>query len=126
MRFFSRPAVAIVFGGFIACAETCLHFDDIISASSWTDLPLHDWLAAGLLVWSGSISIRSWQDGRPYLIAGWAFMASLLIGAFVAHWAELFRPAEAAEWIPVGAFVAILGGLMLVSVCGLFASIARR
>lgn len=126
MRFFSRPALAVVFGAFIACAEACLHFEDIIGASSWADLPIHDWLAAGLLVWGGSLSSRNWQDGRPYLIAGWAFMSSLLIGAFLAHWEELSVPAAPDEWIPPGVFVAIIGGLMTLAIGGLAGSIARR
>ena len=40
--------LAIVFGAFILCAETCQHYEGIVHPSSWLDLPLHELLFGGL------------------------------------------------------------------------------
>src|SRR5262245_16352958 len=88
MHALAAPMVAIVFGGFTLCAETCLHFADIVSPSHLTDLPFHDWLAGGLLIYGGVMARRDWRHGRPYQAAGWGFIASLLIGAFIGHLGE--------------------------------------
>jgi hypothetical protein len=52
-------------------------------------------------------------------------MCSLLAAAFVAHWDEWrtqITPSD--EWIPAGAFMAILSALLIVSVLGLFSTLA--
>ncbi|HYN09037.1 MAG TPA: hypothetical protein VES67_16760 [Vicinamibacterales bacterium] len=126
MRLFAQPMVAIVFGAFILCAETCLHVESILHPSTWIDLPIHDWVAGGFLVWSGVISRRDRVNGRPYQAAAWGFMLSLLLGAFLAHWEEWSLPQQTDEWISEGAFVGILGGLLVLAGCGLVSTLARR
>jgi hypothetical protein len=37
MRVFALPMLAIVFGAFILCAETCLHFESILDPAQWSD-----------------------------------------------------------------------------------------
>lgn len=126
MKVFARPLLAIVFGAFILCTETCLHFDSILNPSSWIDLPIHDWLAGVFLIWSGVISRRDWTHGRPYQAAAWAFILSLLVGAFVAHWEEWSLGEPGGEWISAGAFVGILAGLVVVAAGGLVSTLAVR
>lgn len=77
MRSFTHPVVAIVFGAFIVCAETCLHFGDIVSQASWIDLPIHDWLAGIGLIWAGIVGRRDRNRGRLYLGTAWGFMTNL-------------------------------------------------
>jgi hypothetical protein len=117
MGFFARPALAVAFGAFILCAETCLHFEEITHPASWIDLPIHDWLAGVFLVWSGLKSRRAWNWGRPYQAAAWAFMASLLLGAFVSHWEEWTIVGSADAWAT--AFVGTLAVLLVMAVGGL-------
>jgi hypothetical protein len=53
MPIFARPIVAIIFGAFFVCGETCDHIGDIVAPSAWTDLPLNDWFAGAFLVYGG-------------------------------------------------------------------------
>jgi hypothetical protein len=127
MKVFSQPLLAIVFGGFILCAESCLHFEEILNPSQWTDLPIHDWIAGASLVASGLIGRRDWSKGRIYQAAAWGFMSSLLLGAFVGHWEEwLLQPRDDDGWISDSAFVGILAALLVLSVCGLAGTLARQ
>jgi uncharacterized membrane protein YphA (DoxX/SURF4 family) len=122
---FAHPIVAIIFGAFILCAETCQHIGDILAPSAWTDLPLNDWFAGAFLVYGGVALRRDPVRGRAVQAAAWGFMCSLLATAFVAHWAEWrtqSTPSDAS--IPAGAFMAILSALLLVSGLGLFATLA--
>src|SRR5688572_11058143 len=125
MSLLAKPMLAIVFGGFLLCAETCLHADDILNPSHWTDLPIYDWLAGVFLVCAGVRSRRDWNRGRPYQAAAWGFAASLLIGAFTGHWEDwVVNPAEASnEWMSAGTFLSILGALMAVSVGALIGTL---
>ena len=125
MPIFARSIVAVVFGAFILCAESCLHFGDIIGPSAWTDLPLHDWFAGAFLIYGGVAFRRDPLRGRAVQAAAWGFMCSLLAAAFLAHWEEWraqIGPSD--EWISAGAFVAILTALLIVSVLGLFSTLA--
>jgi hypothetical protein len=115
MTAFARPTFAIAFGAFILCAETCLHLADIFHPSSWIDFPIHDWIAGGFLVWSGSKSRHDWTGGRAMQAAAWGFMVSLLAGAFVAHWESSSTPAESDAWMSERVFVVMLGSLVVVS-----------
>ena len=125
MKAFAHSDVAIVFGAFILCAETCQHIGDIIGPSAWTDLPLNDWFAGAFLVYGGVAFRRSPMRGRAVQAAGWGFMCSLLAAAFVAHWQEWrARITPSDEWIPEGAFLGILSALLIVSVLGLFSTLA--
>ena len=121
----AHPIVAIVFGGFILCAETCLHVDDILAPAAWTDLPLNDWLAGAFLVYGGATFRRHPVRGRAVQAAAWGFMCSLLASAFLANWEEWrTQTAPGDEWISAGAFMAILSALLIVSVLGLVATLA--
>jgi hypothetical protein len=121
VKFFAHPMLAIVFGAFVLCAETCNHLEDIVHPKTWVDLPIHDWAAGLLLVYSGLLCRRDWPAGRPWQTAGWGFMSSLLIGAFVAHWED-----AAPSGVPNGALTAILGCLLIVAVGGLMATLFDR
>jgi hypothetical protein len=99
MTLFANPFMAIAFGAFMLCTETCFHFEDIIRPSSWIALPIHDWMAGSFLVGSGWISRRDRNRGRPYQAAAWAFTASLLLGAFVGHWKEWTLGQFRDEWV---------------------------
>ena len=126
LAMFAQPVVAISFGAFILCAETCLHAADIIALSTWTDLPLNDWFAGGFLVYGGLTVRRSGERGLTTLAAAWGFMCSLLVAAFLDHWTQwegASVPSD--EWIPEGAFLAILSALMVISALGLFATVAN-
>lgn len=122
----AAPMLAIVFGAFLVCAETCLHLNEIANPTHWTDLPIYDWVAGGFLVYAGVLGRRDWSRGRPYQAAAWGFVASLLIGAFTGHWeAWAIDPQPSDEGISDGASVGILGALMAVSVAAMMATIRR-
>jgi hypothetical protein len=125
MPMFAHPTAAIIFGVFIVCAETCLHIGDIVRPSTWTDLPLNDWFAGAFLVYGGVALRRNPVRGRTVQAAAWGFMCSLLATAFVAHWdAWRTQITPSDESIPEGAFMAILTTLFVVSVLGLFSTLA--
>jgi hypothetical protein len=121
----AHPIVAVVFGAFILCAETCQHMGDILAPSAWTDLPLTDWFAGAFLVYGGVALRRNPVRGRTVQAAAWGFMCSLLATAFVAHWQEWRTQVTPSDGsIPAGVFMAILSGLLIVSVLGLFSTLA--
>jgi len=127
MSQFARPIVAIIFGAFIVCAETCDHLGDIMAPSAWTDLPLNDWFAGVFLVYGGVAFRRTPMRGRAVQAAAWGFMCSLLAAAFIGHWEEWHAAtAPGGEWIPEGALIAILAVLLVVSVLGLFSTLAAE
>ena len=90
MELFARPIVAIAFGAFIVCAETCLHFESL-ATGGWLDMPWHDWIAGGWLIVAG---VRT-QSSRLRLAVPWAFMLSLPVGALLGLWADWWAGAEA-------------------------------
>ncbi len=83
----------------------------------WTDLPFHDWLAGGFLVYSGVVARRDWGQGRPYQAAAWGFMMGLLVAAFFAH---------LDDWASDRAFVVVLGALVGISTGALASTLAVR
>ena len=118
MNAFTRPALAVAFGAFILCAETCLHFDSLATAA-WLDMPWHDWLAGLWLVVAG---LRGRTSGLPLsLTAAWAFMLSLLVSAFFGHIAEWWKPSSSApnDWLSEGALLAWLTALTVTAGCAL-------
>ena len=117
MTAFARSIVALLFGAFILCAETCLHLQDILHPASWVDLPWHDWIAGTFLVVSGV------NGRRLYQAAAWGFMSSLLMAAFLGHWDDWTAPPQPDDWISGRAFLAILAVLLVVSLCSLVATI---
>jgi hypothetical protein len=127
MTSFASPILAIGFGAFLLCAETCLHFESLVSLpGSWLSLPIHDWVAASFLIYGGVKSRRDWGTGRPYQIAAWAFSASLLCGAFFGHLEEWPASSAAEGWISERAFVIIIGFLFAISLCGLLSTIRLK
>jgi hypothetical protein len=123
----ARPVVAIVFGAFLICAETCLHFESVRAfPQDWLSLPLHDWTAGLFLVYCAARSRRDWSRGRPYQAAAWGFMLSLLVEAFFAHVEEWSLQSQSDRWIPEGAFVGILAGLLVLALCCLVSTLATR
>jgi len=127
MRLFALPVVAIAFGAFIICAETCLHFESIVHPTSWIDLPIHDWLAGIFLVWAGILGRRDWNKGRSYLAAAWSFMTSLLFGAVVAHWEEfLSQPQGDNGWMSDRVFIALLIGLLVFGLSALVGTFKKQ
>ena len=120
MNVFSKPILAIAFGAFLVCAETCRHFDALLSLPEhWASLPIHDWIAGAYLVYAG---VRSRRPGRPaagpHLLAAWAFNLSLLCGALLGHledWSSQ-APSDRLEFALIGAiallFLIALGGLV--------------
>lgn len=121
---FAQPVVAIAFGVFILCAETCLHAGDISGLSAWTDLPLNDWFAGGFLLYGGLRLRRDGELGRTTIAAAWGFMCSLLSAAFVDHWSEWRSATTSSDaWIPEGAFLAILSTLLIISALALVSTV---
>ena len=118
MNAFARPALAVAFGAFILCAETCLHFESVAGAA-WLDMPWHDWVAGAWLVVAG---LRAQPSATAMSLTGaWAFMLSLLIGAFFGHLAEWWKPSSPApdDWLSQGALLVCLTALTVTATCAL-------
>ena len=126
VKYFARPGVAIGFGAFMLCAETCLHAESFLSADAATfELPIYDWTAGVLLLTAGIMSQRAWTlTRRQYQAVAWAFMLSLLFGAFVSTVQEWLMPPGEVEWgISEGAFVAMIFALIVIALCGLVSTL---
>ena len=126
MSIFAKPVVAIGFGTFIFCAETCLHADSLLHVTEAPfDLPYYDWTAAGFLLVAGILTHRAWTDvRRQYQAIAWGFMLSLLTGAFVSLLSEWATPPAQSEWgLSEGAFLVIIAGLITVAVCALVSTV---
>jgi hypothetical protein len=120
MSFFANPILAIGFGAFLLCAETCLHIESLLALpGSWLSLPIHDWVAGCFLLYGGVRSQREWSTGRLYQLAAWAFNASLLCGAFLGHLEDWSAGTLAEGSIPERALVIIIGFLFAISLCAL-------
>ena len=129
MRYFARPGVAIGFGAFMLCAETCLHADSVLAAGAAPlELPLYDWTAGGFLLVAGVLSQRAWTlPRRQYQAVAWGFMLSLLFGALIGHVDEWLRPPNVPEWgIPEGPFVIIILTLVVIALFGLVSTLKRE
>ena len=124
----AKPAVAIAFGAFMLCAETCLHGQSILNVSTeWPDLPIHDWVAGGFLVAAGVASKHDWPKRSVYQAVARAFMLSLLVGALFAWIAELVTPPDTTEWgISEMGFVVIVALLAAVALGSLVSTVRAR
>jgi hypothetical protein len=126
LKFFATPGLAIGFGAFMLCAETCLHAESFLAADSTAfELPLYDWTAGAFLLTAGVLSQRSWTlTRRQYQAVAWAFMLSLLFGALVSFVQEWLTPPNVIEWgISEGGFVTIILALVIVALCGLVSTL---
>ena len=122
MKPFAWPGLAIGFGAFFACAETCLHSESILSLD-WPSIPFHDWAVALFLIYGGVRSRADWFSGRPYLAVGWAFNASLLFMAFSGHLEEWGTEAADDSWIPEGVLVSIIGIMLAIALGGVWSTL---
>ena len=129
MGVFAKPAIAIAFGAFMFCAETCLHAEDLFNAAAAPlDLPYYDWTAAGFLLVAGVLSSRDWTaTRRQYQAVAWGFMLSLLVGAFLATLSDWRTPPHEYDWgISETGFLLIIAGLTAVALCGLVSTVKAR
>jgi hypothetical protein len=126
VTYFAKPGLAIAFGAFMLCAETCLHAESFLAAGATPfELPLYDWTAGAFLLTAGVLSQRSWTlTRRQYQAVAWAFMLSLLFGAFVSYVQEWLTPPNVIDWgISEGGFVGIILALVLIALCGLVSTL---
>jgi hypothetical protein len=120
MAFLASSTLAIAFGAFLICAETCLHFESLLALpGSWPSLPIHDWLAGAFLVHAGVKTRRLAGGGRVYQVGAWAFSASLLCGAFFGHLEDWSSAVPADGWLTERALVVITALLLVLAVAGL-------
>ena len=128
MTLLARPSVALGFGAFFLCAATCAHFDDAVA------MPLSlvpDWAAGVLLMGGAMVSVRDWGNGRPYQIAAWAFMVSLLFGSVLGNFQEwhAHTPEPGSSGLvslAEGPYLAIVTILFLVALGGLISSLNAK
>jgi hypothetical protein len=118
--------VAIGFGAFLICAEVCLHVDPIrmLPGSFW-QLPLHDWIAGGYLIYAGRLARRGDDAAPTHLVAAWAFNASLLCGAVFSHVEDLSSGAEPPNAESL-AFVCAIVALFSMSLRGLVTAVRTQ
>jgi hypothetical protein len=126
VTYFARPGVAIAFGAFMLCAETCLHAESFLAAGATPlELPVYDWTAGAFLLTTGVLSQRSWSlSRRQYQAVAWGFMLSLLFGALLSQLQEWLTPPHDVAWgISEGAFLAIILTLVVIALCGLVSTV---
>jgi uncharacterized membrane protein YkvI len=126
VTYLAKPGVAIAFGAFMLCAETCLHAESFLaSGAPLSELPVYDWTAAVFLLTAGVLSQRDWTlSRRQYQAVAWGFMLSLLVGALVSQVQEWLTPPHVVEWgISEGAFVGIILALSIVALSALVATL---
>jgi hypothetical protein len=126
VKYFAKPGVAIAFGAFMLCAETCLHAESFLArdASSF-ELPIYDWTAGVFLLTAGVLSQRSRTlTRRQYQAVAWAFMLSLLFSALISFVQEWLTPPNVVEWgLSEGAFVGIILALTVIALLGLITTV---
>lgn len=115
--------MAIVFGGFLAIAETVRNWGD------WQPWPfwIVDFIAAGALIWGGLRTLR--QGSSRLLSAAWGFTVGIFWMSFFSHIESL--NAGSGETYAGGAvtedmLTLIIGAMLLLSIAGLFLSLTRR
>jgi hypothetical protein len=126
VTYFARPGVAIAFGAFMLCAETCLHAESFLAADATPfELPFYDWTAGVFLLTTGVLSQQSWSlSRRQYQAVAWGFMLSLLFGALISQLQEWLTPPPDVAWgISEGAFLAIILTLVVIALCGLVSTL---
>ena len=128
MHRFAKPVVAIAFGAFFLCAETCLHAQELLQfASRPLELPLYDWAAGGFLLTAGLLGRRHHSPARRQVqAAAWGFMLSLLVGASFSILDEWLTPPEESEWLSEGAFLAIVATMTVIALFALVSTMKVR
>jgi hypothetical protein len=128
VNYFAKPAVAIAFGAFFLCAETCLHAEEVLQfASRPLELPVYDWSAGGFLLVAGVLSFRDWSTvRRQYQAAAWGFMLSLLVGASFSMLSEWLTPPDESEWLSEGWFLIVVVTMTIIALCGLTSTLRVR
>jgi hypothetical protein len=106
----------------------CTHFDEITTSPLPT---APDWVVGAFLLMGGIASRRDWTSGYVYQVAGWAAMASLLLGSVVGNF-EVWR-AEPLSGntndlvsMSQGSYLAAVSLLFVVALGGLIASLRAR
>jgi hypothetical protein len=128
MMMLAKPSVALGFGVFFLCAIACTHSSEMFSGPLWL---LPDWVAGLAVVVGAVVSKRDWNVGRPYQVAAWAFMLSLLLESFLRNLEEWMdsSPADVGTDIvslPHGAYLASIAVLGLVALGALIATLRAR
>ena len=128
MMMLAKPSVALGFGVFFLCAVACTHSTEMFSRPLWL---LPDWVAGLAVVGGAVVSRRDWNVGRPYQVAGWAFMVSLLLESFLGNLEEWMdsSPADVGTDIvslPHGVYLASIGVLGLVALGALIGTLRAR
>jgi uncharacterized membrane protein len=128
VNYFAKPAVAIAFGAFFLCAETCLHAEEVLQfASRPLELPVYDWSAGGFLLVAGVLSFRDWSTvRRQYQAVAWGFMLSLLVGASFSMLSEWLTPPDESEWLSEGWFLIVVVTMTIIALCGLTSTLRVR
>ena len=128
MNYFAKPVVAIAFGAFFLCAETCLHAEDVLQfASRPLDLPVYDWSAGGFLLVAGVLNFREWSTARrQYQAVAWSFMLSLLVGASFSILGEWLSPPDESEWLSEGGFLIVVVAMTIIALCGVTSTLRVR
>lgn len=125
VTYFAKPMVAIAFGAFFLCAETCLHADSVLQfATRPLELPVYDWSAGAFLLIAGVLNQRDWSMvRRQYQAVAWGFMLSLLVGASISMLSEWLMPPDENGWLSEGAFLVTVVAMTLVALCGLISTL---
>jgi hypothetical protein len=124
MKTLATPLVALWFGGFFLCAETCDHLDVLLTPlRNWSSLPFYDWLAGLFLVAAAMHSRRDWENGRALLAAAWGFDLSLMVGAFIDHVVDWNTPVPGNGLVSEHAHLVIIAILGAVAVCALIGTL---
>lgn len=126
MQYFAKPVVAISFGAFFLCAETCLHGEEILQfAGEPFALPIYDWSAGAFLLAAGVLTQRAWTvTRRQYQAVAWGFMLSLLLGALIPTVQEWRTPPDTVEWgISEAGFVIIIAAMVVIAIAGVVGTI---
>ena len=130
MTFFAKPSLALAFGAFMLCAETCNHFGDLLLVrSNVLALPWYDWASSVFLMFAAIQSRRDRMTGGLIRIAAWAFVLSLLSGAFLRELDDwtLHAPDAVGNGglvpLPEGTYVLVIGILSTVALAALVSTI---
>jgi len=83
-------------------------------------MPLYDWTAAGLLLAVGVV------ERRDYRAIAWAFMLSLLFGAFFGHLDEWLTPTEPDGWLSERIVFPALVALIVIALLALISTFTTR